>query len=136
MTIPKQGRYTTDCIDSLQEGKRAELIDGEIFAITVPDRIHQRLNMYLSAAIYDHIQHNSLPCEVYAAPFAVYLTDDKRNYVEPDISVICDSSKLSDRGCEGAPDWIIEIVSPSSSRTDYLIKLLKYRSAGVRLYWI
>lgn len=57
-------------------------------------------------------------------------------YVEPDISVICDKDKLSDRGCEGAQDWVIEIVSPSSQRIDYLTKLLKYRTAGVREYWI
>ena len=55
---------------------------------------------------------------------------------EPDISVICDKDKLSDRGCEGAPDWIIEITSPSTSRMDYSIKLFKYRTAGVREYWI
>ena len=56
--------------------------------------------------------------------------------MEPDISVICDKSKLDDRGCVGAPDWIIEIASPSTKRTDYGVKLFKYRSAGVREYWI
>ena len=59
-----------------------------------------------------------------------------KNYVEPDISVICDKHKLDDRGCNGAPDWIIEIVSPSTEHMDYGIKLFKYRSAGVREYWI
>lgn len=58
------------------------------------------------------------------------------NYVEPDISIICDKNKLDDKGCNGAPDWIIEIVSPSSKRMDYYIKLFKYRTAGVREYWI
>ena len=58
------------------------------------------------------------------------------NYVEPDISVICDKDKLSDHGCEGAPDWIIEVLSSSSTRTDCAIKLFKYRTAGVREYWI
>lgn len=62
--------------------------------------------------------------------------DDKPTYVEPDIGVICDADKLTDRGCSGAPDWIIEIVSPSSQRMDYLTKLFKYRTAGVREYWI
>lgn len=56
--------------------------------------------------------------------------------MEPDISVICDKDKLSDRGCEGPPDWIIEIVSPGSSRMDYSVKLFKYRTAGVREYWV
>ena len=69
------------------------------------------------------------------APFAVFLNDEK-NYVEPDIFVICDPDKIDDDGCHGAPDWIVEIVSPGSRRMDYMIKLFKYRSAGVREYWI
>ena len=64
------------------------------------------------------------------------LNKDNKTYVEPDISVICDKSKLTEQGCVGAPDWIIEIVSPSSKQMDYLTKLLKYRSSGVREYWI
>ena len=69
-------------------------------------------------------------------PFAVYLDDTTSTYVEPDISVICDPDKLDDQGCNGAPDWIIEIVSPASKRMDYYTKLFKYRTAGVREYWI
>ena len=70
------------------------------------------------------------------ADFAVFLNEDDKNYVEPDISVICNPDKLDDKGCNGAPDWVIEIVSPSSQRMDYMIKLFKYRTAGVREYWI
>ena len=70
------------------------------------------------------------------APFAAFLNDDDKNYVEPDISVICAPAKLTDKGCNGAPDWIIEIVSPGSRRMDYLVKLFKYRTSGVREYWI
>ena len=73
---------------------------------------------------------------MYPAPFAVFLNADDKTYVEPDISIICNKDKLSDRGCEGAPDFIIEVVSPSSQQMDYFIKLFKYRSAGVREYWI
>lgn len=83
-----------------------------------------------------YIRSHNGSCEVYPAPFAVFLNKDNRNYVEPDISIICDKGKLSDRGCEGAPDFIIEIVSPSSQRMDYQIKLFKYRTAGVKEYWI
>lgn len=61
---------------------------------------------------------------------------DDKIYLEPDISVICDKNKLTDEGCMGAPDWIIEIVSPSSHTMDYMKKLLKYGTAGVREYWI
>ena len=66
---------------------------------------------------------------------SLHLQDD-HTYVEPDVSVICDPSKLNDKGCAGAPDWIIEVVSPGSQRIDYMIKLFKYRTAGVREYWI
>ncbi len=65
-----------------------------------------------------------------------FLNADDKTYVEPDISVICDPSKLDDRGCNGAPDWIIEVASPGTKRIDYGIKLFKYRSAGVWEYWI
>ena len=75
-------------------------------------------------------------CEVMPAPFAVFLNQDNKNYVEPDISVICDKNKLDDRGCNGAPDWIIEITSPSTQSIDYGTKLFKYCTAGVREYWI
>ena len=66
----------------------------------------------------------------------MFLNEDDKNYVEPDISVICAPEKLTDNGCTGAPDWIIEIVSPGSRRMDYFVKLFKYRTAGVREYWI
>ena len=79
--------------------------------------------------------HNGL-CKVYPSPFAVFLNADDKNYVEPDISVICDKNKLDDRGCNGAPDWVIEIASPSNPSHDYITKLNLYNSAGVREYWI
>ena len=68
--------------------------------------------------------------------YAVFLNKDDRNYVEPDISVICDKDKLDEKGCNGAPDWIIEVTSPSNPQNDYGIKLFKYRTSGVREYWI
>lgn len=75
-------------------------------------------------------------CRIYPAPFAVRLREDRKTIVEPDISVICDRNKLTDRGCIGAPDWIIEIVSPGNSSHDYIVKLNLYADAGVREYWI
>ncbi len=73
---------------------------------------------------------------MFLAPFAVFLNEDDYNYVEPDISVICDGSRLNEKGCNGAPDWVIEVTSPSNPQTDYGVKLFKYRTAGVREYWI
>ena len=92
--------------------------------------------MRLVSVIGRYIGERKGKCEVFAAPFAVYLDEKTNTYVEPDISVICDPDKLDDRGCKGAPDWIIEIVSPASRRMDYYTKLFKYRTAGVREYWI
>jgi Uma2 family endonuclease len=92
--------------------------------------------MELSATIRDYIRSHSGTCEVIPAPFAVNLNADDETYVEPDISVICDPDKLTDRECKGAPDFIIEIVSPSSRRMDYSTKNALYSNAGVREYWI
>lgn len=67
---------------------------------------------------------------------AVFLNEKHKDYVEPDISIICDKNKITDKGCNGAPDWVIEIVSPNSKAMDYFTKLFKYRTAGIREYWI
>ena len=129
--------YTIDDILALPDGERAELIDGQIYYMASPTRTHQEMLMDLSATIYNHIKATGKPCKVFPAPFAVYLKKDNSTYVEPDISVICDPAKLeNDKGCVGAPDWIIEIVSPSSASHDYFRKLHLYQANGVREYWI
>ena len=128
--------HTIEDIYALPDGERAELIDGQIYDMAPPSRTHQRISSYLHNEIYNHIKKNGGSCEVYAAPFAVFLNEDDTTYLEPDISVICDSSKLDERGCQGAPDWVIEIVSPGSKQMDYFKKLFLYRNAGVREYWI
>ena len=112
------------------------LFDGELYMMAMPGRIHQRLVMELSFRIRDYIGSKNGDCEVYPSPFAVFLNADDKIYLEPDISIICDKDKLTDDGCNGAPDWVIEIVSPSSRPMDYNKKLFKYRSAGVKEYWI
>lgn len=136
MPLPKPESYTTDYIYALPEGQRAELIDGKIYDMAPPNRMHQELAGELYRIISNYIHSNKGACKIYPAPFAVFLNADNKTYVEPDLSIICDPNKLSDADCVGAPDWIIEIVSPSSKRMDYLIKLFKYRTAGVGEYWI
>lgn len=128
--------YTIDDIYNLPDGQRAELIDGELYMMATPGRIHQRLVMELSFRIRNYIGSKNGDCEVYPAPFAVFLNVNNDIYLEPDITVICDKDKLTDEGCKGAPDWTIEIVSPTSRPMDYNKKLFKYRTAGVREYWI
>lgn len=134
--LKKEDNYTIDDIYSLPEGQHAELIDGHIYYMAPPSRTHQRISLSLSRKIADYIDAHNGKCEIFQAPFAVFLNKDDINYVEPDISVICDPSKLDEKGCHGAPDWIIEIVSPSSKSIDYFTKLFKYREAGVMEYWI
>ena len=134
--LRKEDIYTTDDIYALPDGERAELIDGKIYYMAPPNTRHQRILNFVNTEINVFIRKNNGECEVFPAPFAVFLNENDRNYVEPDISVICDKNKITDKGCNGAPDWIIEIVSSSSRVMDYFTKLFKYRTAGVKEYWI
>ena len=135
--LQKEVIYTIEDIYALPSGERAELIDGKIYYMSPPNIRHQRISSILHATIYNYIKSKNGSCEVFSAPFAVFLNEDDKNYVEPDISIICEKSKLENgRGCFGAPDWIIEIVSPGSRYMDYFTKLFKYHNAGVKEYWI
>lgn len=134
--LKKDELYTINDIYALPDGERAELIDGKIYYMAPPSTRHQRLLNFINTEINIYIRENNGGCEVFPAPFAVFLNKDDTNYVEPDISVICDKEKITDKGCNGSPDWIIEIVSPGNKPMDYFTKLFKYRSAGVREYWI
>ncbi len=136
MAIPKKQTYTEADYYALPEDVRVELINGQIYYQAAPSRAHQKILMSVSKTIANYIDTTGGSCEVYPAPFAVKLYEDRKTIVEPDISVICDRDKLTDKGCTGAPDWIIEIVSPSNSSHDYIRKLNLYADAGVREYWI
>ncbi len=128
--------YTSKDYWNLPDGQRAELIDGQFYNMAPPSRIHQEISYQISRFLGNYIESNGGKCRVYPAPFAVNLDADDKDWVEPDISVICDPNKLTDRGCSGAPDLIFEIVSPSSRRMDYNIKNALYAQSGIREYWI
>ena len=128
--------YTVEDFYNNVEEEFVELIDGYIYNMTAPNRIHQKISGKLIQKIGNYIDSKGGDCEVYPAPFAVRLDETKDTVVEPDISVICEKDKLTDRGCTGAPDWIIEVVSPSNVLHDYVDKLNLYNRAGVREYWI
>ena len=136
MALHQEITYTIEDIYALPDGQRAELIDGRIYNMAPPSTDHQRLVGKLSHKILSHIDTKGGDCEVFPAPFAVFLHADDSLYLEPDISVICNKDKLTDEGCNGSPDWIIEVVSSSSRSMDYNKKLFKYHEAGVREYWI
>ncbi len=121
-----------------------ELIRGRISLMSpAPNVHHQRLSMNLSGQMFNFFHHRS--CQVFAAPFDVRLYDRRKSVpvgkdvftvVQPDICVICDLAKLDEQGCNGAPDWIIEIVSKSSSKKDTQIKHALYAESGVKEYWL
>ena len=136
MALAQQRLYTEEDYYRLPENMRAELIDGQFYSQAAPSRTHQRILSDLHITIGQYIRSKGGSCEVYPAPFAVKLFEDDKTIVEPDISVICDPNKLTDKGCTGAPDWIIEIVSPGNPAYDYVRKLNLYLDAGVREYWI
>ena len=128
--------YSDKDVARLEEGTRAELIKGQLYMLAAPSRMHQFLLSKIMFQIQKHIEKNKCGCHAYIAPFDVRLFGDNSTVVQPDISVICKKDLLSDRGCEGAPDWLIEVISSSNSKHDYVTKLMQYQKSGVREYWI
>lgn len=125
------------------EDESRELIEGIPFDMSpAPSPIHQEISMNLSYEILRHLKKKKGTCKVYAAPFDVRLpekgqTDENTiSVVQPDISIICDPKKIDDKGCKGAPDFIIEIVSPGTAKKDMKYKLQLYEKHGVPEYWI
>ena len=136
MPHAKKQRYTADDYWKLPEDQRAELIDGAFYAMAPLSLSHQRIVHRLQRLLGDYVESRSGSCEVIPAPFAINLDAEDENWVEPDLSVVCDPSKLTERCCLGAPDMVIEVVSPSSRKLDYGLKNALYAQAGVREYWI
>ena len=136
MDVLKTKEYTVDDIYALPEGVRAELIDGRWYDMASPSVSHQAIITAVIVKLQNHIRDKGGKCRVLPSPVAVFLKDDNRNYLEPDVIVVCDNDKLDKKGCHGAPDVVVEIVSPSSKKNDYGIKLFKYRMSGVREYWV
>lgn len=134
--LRKDEFYTVEDIFELPEGERAELIDGDMYMMAPPLIKHQRIAGNVFNEISNFLKKRNGNCEAFIAPVGVFLNNDEHTYVEPDVFVVCDPKKIKEKGCYGAPDWVIEVVSPSSKSMDYLIKLFKYKNAGVREYWI
>ncbi len=141
MELPIEKYYTYADVLEWDESIRAEIINGTLYMMAPPLRIHQEISNALEEQIRDFLKDK--PCKMYHAPFGVRLfeedDDDPKDVdtlVEPDITVVCDQSKLDDYGCKGAPDFIIEILSPSTARHDRFVKLNLYQRAKVREYWI
>lgn len=135
MPAPKQA-FTADDYWALPEGRRAELIDGELLDMAPPSVTHQRIVTGLARVLGNHVEADEGGCLVLCAPVAVDLDADESTWVEPDVLVVCDPSKVTDRAIQGSPDLVVEVSSPSSLRMDYYRKTALYEQAGVREYWI
>jgi Uma2 family endonuclease len=138
MPLPKENeRYTYADYCTWDDGDRWELIDGLAYAMAPgPGQPHQEASGDLFNQLYNFLKGK--PCKVFSAPFDVRLNadDEDDTVVQPDILVVCDSSKLNGKCCVGAPDLVAEVISASTARHDRIIKLEAYQRAGVREYWI
>ena len=128
---------------SWTDDKMRELLNGVVYAFSAPFRNHAKITSALFGKTWNHIAKRKGKCEIYHAPFDVRLplsgetaNDKIYNVVQPDICVICDPSKLDERGCLGAPDLIVEVISPSTGKRDLNEKYFLYEAAGVREYWV
>lgn len=143
MLINPQKTYTYKDYLSYDENERIEIIEGEIINMSpAPSRIHQEIISEIHFRLKQYIRSNNLSCKVYPAPFDVILKNDdediinSNNIVQPDISVICDKNKLTEKGCTGSPDMIVEVISPYNPSNDYVRKLNLYEKFKVKEYWI
>lgn len=142
MALPAENkRYTFADVLAWDEKDRIEIINGEAIMMAPPSVNHQRISRELSRQLSNYLEGKK--CEAFPAPFGVRLFEQEEDspenvdtLVEPDISVVCDKDKLDKYGCKGAPDMIIEVLSPSTRRHDRFVKLGLYQRAGVRELWL
>lgn len=130
-----QGSYTVDDYYALREEKRVELIDGVIYDMATPTLIHQDLIFQIGFQLEQCSRDHNM-CKVYISPVSVQLDKDSKTMVEPDLAALCDKSLITKKCIYGAPDFMLEVLSPSSKTRDILIKLNKYWHAGCKEYWL
>ncbi len=133
----KQGEYTLEDYYAVPDDRRVELIDGVIYDMSAPGKIHQSLQMHIAAQLFNFTESRDGACMVFTAPLDVQLDCDDRTMVQPDIVIVCDREKLKNmHGVFGEPDYLLEIISPSTRKKDITIKFRKYLDAGVQEYWL
>ena len=131
-----EGEKTLDDYLALPEGTRIELIDGKFYDMAVPTTIHQSIGFEICYLFKNYVSKKGEKCVPFIAPMDVQLDCDNRTMVQPDVLVVCDRNKITRARIVGAPDLVVEVVSPANMVTDVMIKLFKYKNAGVREYWI
>lgn len=132
----KEGEYTLEDYYNLPDEQRVELIDGTFYDMAAPSVVHQLAATKLGSVLYQYARKKNGKCIVFSSPIDVQLDCDNKTMVEPDVTVLCDRSKLREKSIYGAPDFVIEILSPSTAKKDLTTKLQKYANAGVREYWM
>ena len=132
----QQGEFRISDYYALPEEQRMELIDGVLYDLAAPTTLHQRICMEIGFAVKKFIDEKQGTCVPFFAPVDVRLDEDDRTMVQPDFLIMCEKSGIRRWGIMGAPDFILEVTSPSTARRDYVIKAAKYMAAGVREYWL
>lgn len=133
---PDHNIISLEQYEAFPEETRAEVFDGLAYDMASPSQIHQSLLLEISTLLHLYIKNKKGSCRVFPAPFDVLLSKTPLTILQPDIMIVCDKSKLDGARCNGAPDFVIEIVSPSNAADDYVRKLYYYQKYGVREYWI
>ena len=129
---PQPESLTLEQYEALPEDLRVEVFDGVVYDMASPSQEHQTISMELSTVLNTYIRGKKGSCRVFHAPFDVKLSEQPLTIVQPDLMIVCDKDKLDGKRCNGAPDFIIEIVSPGNPADDYIRKLYYYKNAGVR----
>lgn len=132
----RNGSYTLDDYYALPDDQRVELIDGYFYEMSSPTFGHQSIGGEIYRQIANYIMEHGGSCRPFIAPVDVQLGCDNKTMVQPDVGIVCDTSKIKRFGIYGAPDFVVEVISPSTKKKDYALKLSKYMEAGVREYWI
>ena len=135
-TVKRQGEYTVEDYYALPDEQRAELIDGVLYDMASPETLHQMVGGYIYARFLEFISKNKGNCIPLIAPLDVQLDCDDKTMLQPDVVVCCDRDKILRSHVYGAPDMVIEILSPSTRKKDMGLKLKKYITARVREYWM
>jgi len=133
---PQPETITLEQYEALPEEKRVEVFDGIVYDMASPSQIHQSILLELSTLLNSYVKSHKGDCKIFPAPFDVKLDDNPLTIVQPDLMIVCDKDKLDGKRCNGAPDFIIEIVSSGNPSDDYIRKLYYYKNYGVREYWI
>lgn len=132
----QQGEYTVEDYYALPDERRVELIDGYFYDMAAPTTYHQLIGAEVYRQIANYIMDQGGGCTPFISPVDVQLDNDDRTMVQPDVAVICDPQQITRRNILGVPDFVLEVISPSTKRKDCTLKLRKYENAGVREYWL